>query len=122
MCLDLLEGSGPTMSLTLYGRPTAAELVAAVADFLDSDVREATEGQVSTFTPASRRTCFAPSSANWQTTEPCPTCWASTTRNTWLPPSGPAISTDGPPNCCQRLRTLVRHRLAVAHPGYDEST
>ena len=30
----------------LYGRPTAAELVAAVADFLDEDVRGATEGQV----------------------------------------------------------------------------
>ncbi len=30
----------------LYGRPTAAELVAAVADFLDNDVRAATEGQV----------------------------------------------------------------------------
>ena len=26
---------------SMYGRPTAAELVAAVADFLDSDVREA---------------------------------------------------------------------------------
>jgi len=30
----------------LYGRPTAAELVAAVADFLDNDVRSSTEGQV----------------------------------------------------------------------------
>ena len=30
----------------LYGRPTAAELVAAVADFLDNDVRSATEGSV----------------------------------------------------------------------------
>src|SRR5689334_13993334 len=35
----------PAMSW-LYGRPTAAELVAAVADFLDNDVRSATEGQV----------------------------------------------------------------------------
>ena len=31
---------------SLYGRPTAAELVAAVADFLDNDVRPATDGQV----------------------------------------------------------------------------
>lgn len=30
----------------LHGRPTAAELVAAVADFLDGDVRDATTGQV----------------------------------------------------------------------------
>jgi len=29
-----------------YGRPTAAELVAAVTEFLESDVRGATEGQV----------------------------------------------------------------------------
>ena len=31
---------------SLYGRPTAAELVAVVADFLDNDVRSSTEGQV----------------------------------------------------------------------------
>ena len=30
----------------LYGRPTAAELVAAVADFLDNDVRASVEGPV----------------------------------------------------------------------------
>jgi len=30
----------------LYGRPTAAELVAAVADFLDNDVRSSVEGPV----------------------------------------------------------------------------
>lgn len=30
----------------LHGRPTAAELVAAVAEFLETDVREATAGQV----------------------------------------------------------------------------
>jgi Domain of unknown function (DUF6285) len=29
-----------------YGRPTAAELVAAVAEFLETDVRESTTGQV----------------------------------------------------------------------------
>ena len=32
--------------MSSYGRPTAAELVAAVADFLDTDVRAATDGQV----------------------------------------------------------------------------
>jgi hypothetical protein len=29
-----------------HGRPTAAELIAAVADFLETDVRDATSGQV----------------------------------------------------------------------------
>ncbi len=61
-CAGSARGWWPAMS-SLYGRPTAAELVAAVADFLDSDVREATEARCP-FTPASRRTCFAPSSAN----------------------------------------------------------
>jgi hypothetical protein len=29
-----------------HGRPTAAELIAAVAEFLETDVRESTSGQV----------------------------------------------------------------------------
>ncbi len=35
-----------TSDNSLHGRPTAAELVAAVAEFIESDVREATTGQV----------------------------------------------------------------------------
>ena len=34
------------MTSAAYGRPTAAELVAAVAEFLETDVRESTTGQV----------------------------------------------------------------------------
>jgi Domain of unknown function (DUF6285) len=34
------------MTSPAYGRPTAAELVAAVAEFLETDVRESTTGQV----------------------------------------------------------------------------
>ena len=34
------------MSASLSGRPTAAELVSAVADFLDSEVRDACSGSV----------------------------------------------------------------------------
>ena len=44
---DLLEPAGRGRRMNArYGRPTAAELVAAVADFLDHDVRAATGGQV----------------------------------------------------------------------------
>src|ERR1700744_1050353 len=52
--LDLLD-AGPIASTKpapapsvhpLHGRPTAAELVAAVAEFLEGDVRQATSGQV----------------------------------------------------------------------------
>jgi hypothetical protein len=38
--------SGAASGNPLHGRPTAAELIAAVADFLETDVREATAGQV----------------------------------------------------------------------------
>ena len=41
--LDLLERRWTPMT---HGRPTAAELVAAVAEFLDTDVRKATDGRV----------------------------------------------------------------------------
>ncbi len=40
------EGAGQLNPIAPYGRPTAAELVAAVADFLESDVRGSTAGQV----------------------------------------------------------------------------
>ena len=40
---------------SLHGRPTAAELVAAVADFLDTDVRNATDGQVELPRPRRRQ-------------------------------------------------------------------
>src|SRR6516225_12114448 len=38
--------AGPHSPYGRHGRPTAAELVAAVAEFLDGDVRGATNGQV----------------------------------------------------------------------------
>src|SRR6516225_2306307 len=38
--------AGPHSPYGRHGRPTAAELVAAVAEFLDADVRGATNGQV----------------------------------------------------------------------------
>ncbi|WP_158420129.1 MULTISPECIES: hypothetical protein [Mycobacterium ulcerans group] len=40
-----------------YERPTAAELVAAVAEFLEGDVRAATDGQVNFHARAGLRRC-----------------------------------------------------------------
>ena len=58
-CAGSARGRRPEVSW-LYGRPTAAELVAAVADFLDNDVRSSTEcGHRSTSTPASQPMCSA---------------------------------------------------------------
>jgi hypothetical protein len=113
----------------LYGRPTAAELVAAVADFLDNDVRNALrpDGRLA---DAGQVTFHARVAANvLRTVErellddraapdllgyPDETALAAAIR---------AGELDGrAADVLPCLRTVVRHRLAVAHPGYDEAT
>ena len=111
----------------VYGRPTAAELVAAVAEFLENDVREATGGQVNLQVNFQARVAanalriverelldegdsdirvaladlgFADEAA-----------LAASIR------AGELDGRDVEVTAC--LRTLVRHRLTVAHPGYD---
>jgi hypothetical protein len=111
-----------------YGRPTAAELVAAVADFLDSDVREslrpdgrpADAGQVAFHARVAANVLrivereltddrAAPNLLGY----PDETALAAAIR------AGELDGRAGEVLPC--LRTLVRHRLAVAHPGYDET-
>ena len=114
---------------SLYGRPTAAELVAAVADFLDKDVREALRpdgrladaGQVSfharvaanvlrTVERELRDDRAAPDLLGY----PDEIQLAGAIR---------AGEFDGRADeLLSCLRTLVRHRLTVNHPGYDETT
>lgn len=94
-----------------YGRPTAPELVAAVADFLDSDVRGATDGQVN---------FHARVAAN---------VLRIVARE--LGNEAPGIDEQGLVDAIRggdfddradevltALRTLVYDRLEVAHPGY----
>ena len=103
----------------LYGRPTAAELVAAVADFLDTEVRNATDGQVSfharvavnvlrTVERELRDDRAAPDLLGYDDE----TQLAAAIR------AGDLDGRAGEVLPC--LRTLVRHRLTIAHPGYDE--
>jgi hypothetical protein len=110
---------------SIYGRPTAAELIAAVADFLDTDVREATEGQVSfharvavnvlrTVERELRNESVAEVTAALGE--------LGFADETELAAAIRAGELDGRADeVLPRLRTLVRHRLAVNHPGYDES-
>ncbi|MBO0677526.1 hypothetical protein JRC04_08645 [Mycolicibacterium sp. S2-37] len=113
--------SGPEW---LYGRPTAAELVAAVADFLDNEVRDATDGQVS---------FHARVAAN---------ALRTVERELRDASSGAAVAAlaalgfgdetqlaaairageldDRAAELLPALRAVVRHRLGVAHPGYDQ--
>ena len=106
---------------SLYGRPTAAELVAAVADFLDSDVRAATDGQVAFHARVAAnvlRTVERELSGDRAAPDllgyPDETALAAAIRAGDLD--------DRAADVLPCLRTLVRHRLAVAHPGYDEAT
>lgn len=98
--------------MTTHGRPTAAELVAAVTEFLESDVRGATDGQVNFHARVA----------------------ANVLRIVERELSGESAATvdeqklvagirdgefDGRDDeVMSALRTLVYDRLEVAHPGY----
>jgi Domain of unknown function (DUF6285) len=107
----------------LHGRPTAAELVAAVADFLDDEVRPATDGSVG---------FHARVAANvLRTVERELTDGSSDEAVVALAELGfddetqlaAAIRTgqldDRATELLPVLRAVIRHRLGVAHPGYD---
>ena len=110
-----------------HGRPTAAELVAAVAEFLETDVRESTSGQVSFHSrvaanalrmverelladaadddvaDALRRVGYEDEAA--------------------LAAAIRAGELDGAGDRAQSaLRALVGRRLAAAHPGYQDES
>ncbi|KZS58855.1 hypothetical protein A4G26_01780 [Mycobacterium kansasii] len=109
--------------IELYGRPTAAELVAAVAEFLEGDVRPATSGQVNFHARVAanalrivERELLSPSDADVREALaglgfPNEADLAASIR------AGDLDGRDDEVIAC--LRTLVRHRLAVSHPGYD---
>jgi hypothetical protein len=105
----------------VYGRPTAAELVAAVADFLDNDVRNATDGQVSFHARVAanvlrivERELLDDRAAPNLLGYPDETSLAAAIRAGDLD--------DRAADVLPCLRALVRHRLTVAHPGYDQAT
>ncbi|OBG38089.1 DUF6285 domain-containing protein [Mycobacterium sp. E3198] len=108
-----------------YGRPLAAELVAAVAEFLETDVREATGGQVNfharvaanalrivereLLDESEAETAAALAGVGFADEEQL----AAAIRAGELDGRADEVT------AC--LRTLVRNRLAVAHPGYDQT-
>ena len=120
----------------LYGRPTAAELVAAVADFLDNDVREATgpDGRLADAGQVNFHARVAANVLRIVERELTDDSAAQVTVTAKLAELGFADEADlakairagalddRADEVLPTLRTLVRHRLAVAHPGYDQST
>jgi uncharacterized protein DUF6285 len=110
----------------LYGRPTAAELVAAVADFLDNEVRAATH-------PEAQVDFHARVAANMlrmverelldepETEVRSALASVGFSQESQLAAAIRAGELDHRAEALLPvLRTLVRRRLAVAHPGYDK--
>jgi hypothetical protein len=108
----------------LYGRPTAAELVAAVADFLDSEVRDNTTGAANFHARVAANALrivereLHDTSASEVTEALAGLGFDDEAQLAAAIRAGELDDRPGDVLAC--LRTLVRHRLAVAHPGYDQ--
>ena len=107
-----------------YGRPTAAELVAAVAEFLEADVRQATSGQVN-FHARVAANALRIVERELLATDDAPVRAALAELGFADEAELAAAIRAGDidehaANVTSSLRTLVRHRLAVAHPGYEK--
>lgn len=116
--------SGPGAAVTgPFGRPRAAELVAAVAEFLENDVRGATEGQVNFHARVAANALrivereLLDDSAAQSRAALADLGFADEEQLAAAIRSGELDDQADRVTAC--LRTLVRRRLAVAHPGYD---
>ncbi len=106
-----------------YGRPLAAELVAAVAEFLETDVRQATTGQVNFHVRVAANALRIVERELLDESEAeagealADLGFADEEELSAAIRAGELDGRDDEVTAC--LRTLVRRRLAVAHPGYD---
>jgi Domain of unknown function (DUF6285) len=109
--------------VNLHGRPTAAELITAVADFLDNDVRGAVEGSVSFHARVAanalrmvQRELEAGPSAEAGSA----LAGLGVADEAELAAAIRRGDLDGSAAVPPALRALVRHRLAASHPGYEQ--
>jgi Arc/MetJ family transcription regulator len=106
-----------------YGRPLAAELVAAVAEFLETDVRGATSGQVNFHARvAANALRIVERELRDESEAECGAAlaglgFADEEELAAAIRAGELDGRDDEVTAC--LRTLVQSRLTVAHPGYD---
>ncbi|BBX39641.1 phosphotransferase family protein [Mycobacterium simiae] len=106
-----------------YGRPVAAELVAAVAEFLETEIRAATTGQVNFHARVAgnalrivERELLDESAAE---TGAALTALGFADEQQLAAAIRAGDLGERAGDVLAGLRTLVRNRLAVAHPGYD---
>ncbi|GFG72790.1 phosphotransferase family protein [Mycobacterium botniense] len=109
----------------LHGRPTAAELVAAVAEFLETDVRPATSGRVNFHARVAanalrivERELLAADDSPTRAALARLGCTGEAELAAAIRAGDLDDKTHDVPSC---LRALVTHRLAVAHPGYERA-
>ncbi|ORW10150.1 DUF6285 domain-containing protein [Mycobacterium kyorinense] len=106
-----------------HGRPTAAELVAAVAEFLETHVREATTGQVNFHARVAANALRIVEREllvdSLDAVTEALTALGFDDEAQLAAAIRAGELDDEAEKVMPCLRTLVRHRLAVAHPGYD---
>lgn len=109
----------------LHGRPTAAELIAAVAEFLEADVRTATTGSVNFHARVAVNVLRTVERELLDDTAERPVSALASLGFSDEDALSAAIRRgeldDRGPELVPVLRSLVHHRLAVAHPGYDDA-
>ena len=106
------------MSADVYGRPTAPELLAAVAEFLESDVRQATDGQVNFHARVAANALRIIERELSAGGDPTAGYLGFADEAELAAAIRDGQLDDRADEMTAFLRRLVRHRLDVAHPGY----
>jgi uncharacterized protein DUF6285 len=102
----------------LHGRPTAAELIAAVAEFLETDVSQATSGSVNFHTRVAANV-LRTVERELLDDSPAPQYLGFGDEHALAAAIRAGDLDDRAAEVLPALRGLVAHRLAVSHPGYD---
>ncbi|MGX9673516.1 DUF6285 domain-containing protein [Mycobacterium sp. HM-7] len=100
-------------------RPTAAELVAAVAEFLETEVRAATDGAVN-FHARVAANALRIVERELQQDSSDPSLLGFTDEQGLAAAIRLGDFDDRGPELESALRSLVRHRLDVDHPRYEQ--
>jgi hypothetical protein len=103
----------------VHGRPTAAELVAAVAEFLEGDVRAGTSGAVR-FHALVAANVLRTVERELRDDAPPPDLLGFADEQALAAAIRRGDLDDHGPDLAVTLRQLVLRKLAVSHPGYDE--
>ncbi len=102
----------------LHGRPTAAELVVAVAEFLETDVRAGTSGAVN-FHARVAANVLRTVERELLDDGAAPTLLGFDDERSLAAAIRAGTLDERGDEVIATLHELVAHRLAVSHPGYD---